>query len=230
MLKKSTWGVLAVVGMFFAVGYLVLERSTRPAPGQDVLPPLVKPSTPPSQPSFSDSEPVQAPARGATGGEAVASASDRQGAEATATPLFPPGQPLPSVDEILAADNDDLPFVARQLASLAATPSLPQEERENALAHALNLAAGQEPKIIDPLVANDQVPDEMAEIILAEALNRSLNEQADLYLNALAHRKSEAMQALIRGHLAFLTDSADLGPDPAAWRAAIEKAKQSWAE
>jgi hypothetical protein len=225
MSKRSTFGLALAVVLLLATAFFLVERQTRPTPAPDALPALTKPSAAPSQPTFTvDQTPSTSEATSATTTPLV---GDKRISAQGDSP-FSPDNPLPSVDELLAEDTEDLPAIARKLSYLVALPGLPLEERENALAHAMNLAAGNESKIIDPLVTKPDVPDSLAEVILSEALNRSLSEQADLYLSALAHRKSEAMQTLIREHLAFLTDSADLGSDPAAWQAAVANAKKAW--
>lgn len=227
MSKKTFVGLLLVAVFMFVIGYVVLERNTRPTPAATNLPPTTIAQNLPPIPQFSSPLPASESVSPET---EIAPGQERAETRTTSETPFSPDNPLPSVDDLLGEETDDLPSVARKLAFLVAVPALPLEERESALAHAMNLAAGNEPQIIDPLVTNPQVSDSLAETILSEALNRSLGEQADLYLNALAHRKSEALQKLIREHLAFLTDTDDLGPDPAAWQAAVAKAKQSWAE
>jgi len=149
-----------------------------------------------------------------------------------------PGAPAPEdeavgsvgiVGEILAEPGDDFPRIAKKLAAVVANPLVPIAEREEALSHALNLSVGSESEVLTPLVNNPAVTDELATTVLSEALNRPLGLQAELYLAALTARKSPAMQQMIRAHLAFLTDGVDLGPYPAPWAAALDKAKQSWA-
>ena len=134
-----------------------------------------------------------------------------------------------SVADILADPDEDFLRVARRLARLVADPQAPRESREEALAHTLNLAAGNERDILPALVSDERVPDELAETILDDALNGSLEYQADLYLAALASRKSPEIQTKIREHLAFLTGGEDLGGDPAAWTEAVRNAKKEWA-
>src|SRR5690606_22611598 len=93
---------------------------------------------------------------------------------------------IPTAGDILAEPDEDYPRVARKLLALAMNPRAPMEEREEALAHALNLSAGNEAELLTPAIKNPALPDSFAETILAEALNRPLAYQADLYLAALA--------------------------------------------
>jgi hypothetical protein len=137
---------------------------------------------------------------------------------------------LPTVGEILAEPDENYVRVAKKLTAITLDPGAPMEEREEALAHALNLSAGNEAEVLTPLVKDPALPDALADTVLAEALNRPLSYQADLYLAALAARKSPEMQTKIREHLAFLTGGEDLGPDPAQWLPAIKAAKAEWPE
>lgn len=136
----------------------------------------------------------------------------------------------PTVGDILAEADDDYVRVAKKLTAITLNPRAPMEAREEALAHALNLSAGNEAEVLTPLVKDPELPDSLAETILSEALNRPLAYQADLYLAALAARKSPDMQTKIREHLAFLTGGEDKGPNPADWAAPIKAAKASWAQ
>lgn len=136
----------------------------------------------------------------------------------------------PTVGDILAEPDEDYVRVAKKLTAITLDPQAPMAEREEALAHALNLSAGNEAEVLTPLVKDPNLPDELADTVLAEALNRSLAYQADLYLAALAARKSPEMQQKIREHLAFLTDGEDRGANPADWLPDIKKAKENWPE
>lgn len=140
----------------------------------------------------------------------------------------PPG--VPTVGDILELQTDDYVFLANRLASLVRDSRLPMEERSEALAHAMNLSAGNEAAVLTPLVKDPAVTDELAEAILDESLNRPLAYQADLYLEALKDRTSPGMQTKIREHLAFLTGGEDLGPDPKKWAPLLAAAKKEWEE
>ncbi len=219
---KKMFLLIGSVALLAIGAWLWLERATRP----DAMEPphisgVIDGQSNPSAPS------------------AFASGSSLGQTSSDATTMTPVGTadstgsepPLDTTaDSILAEPDENLPRVAKKLAALVKDPRVPLENREEALAHALNLAAGNETEILDPLVTDPNVPDSLAETILAEALNRSLSEQADLYLAALSARQSPEMQALIREHLAFLTDGEDLGPRPAAWLPVITAAKKEWAE
>lgn len=132
--------------------------------------------------------------------------------------------------DILAEPDEDLVRVAKKLGALVADSRAPMAEREEALAHALNLAAGNEREVLLPMVKNPGVTDEMVQTILSEALNSSLSYQADIYLEALAARQNSELQAAIREHLAFLTGGDDLGTDVAAWKKALAVVKPTWPE
>jgi hypothetical protein len=140
------------------------------------------------------------------------------------------GPAVPTVGDILAEPGDDYVKIAKKLAVLVANPEVALAEREEALAHAMNLSVGAEAEVLTPLVVDPKVPDALAETVLAEALNRPLGYQADLYLAALAARKSPEMQTKIREHLSFLTNGEDKGGDPAAWKPAIAAARPGWPE
>ena len=132
--------------------------------------------------------------------------------------------------DILAEPDEDLVRVAKKLGALAADSRAPLVEREEALAHALNLAAGNEREVLLPMVKNPGVTDEMVQTILSEALNSTLGYQADLYLEALAARQNPELQSAIREHLAFLTGGDDLGTNIAAWKKALAEVRSTWPE
>lgn len=218
--------VLGFVALSIASGLFWLEHTTRPAtspasaaPGTPEtvktapVPTLSDPKTP-SDPTSADPRTGFAVTTPATGPEAL--------------PPEPVASATPTAGEILAQPDEDLVRVAKKLSALVRDASAPMAEREEALAHTLNLSAGNEAEVLTPLVTDPALPDPFAETILAEALNRPLAYQADLYLAALAVRKSPEMQTLIREHLAFLTGGEDLGSNPQAWTVAIANAKKDW--
>lgn len=221
---KKSYLVLGVVVATITLGWLWLERSTRPA--GDVVPNLPGsttaggPVSPPPVPTLGDLPPLPP--------ESTLNANPDMQAEALA-PDEPPGPPpLPTAGDILADPDEDYVRVAKKLAVLVRDSRLPMADREEALAHTLNLSAGNEAEVLTPLVTDSSLPDSLAETILAEALNRPLAFQADLYLAALPKRKSPEMQKLIREHLAFLTSGEDLGDDPKNWIPALTLAKKDW--
>lgn len=138
--------------------------------------------------------------------------------------------PRLTVGNILTEPDDDFLRVAKKLSELVLNARAPMAEREEALAHALNLSAGNETEVLTPLLKHPNLPDSFAETILSEALNRPLACQADLYLAALATRKTPELQKIIRGHLAFLAGGPDRGSRPEDWQEAIKAAKASWPE
>lgn len=210
--------VLAAVG-----GWWWLDQSTRPAETDSRAPGVV-----PGQVSTFE-RPTLGPGSGDATGDASSpggSASDGM-ADAGVPGEASPAEPLTASD-ILAQPDEDNVRVAKKLAALVRDGNASPEVREEALAHTLNLAAGNEAEVLPPIVTDPQVPDGLAETVLSEALNQSLSYQADLYLTALAARKSPEMQTMIREHLAFLTDGPDLGGDPVAWKKAVEAAKKNW--
>lgn len=220
-----------VIGLVLALGvagaFWWLERATRPADAQAERPGLTQttattmPVVPPTG-TLSVTESFTSPS--AQAGDSGVAAPEGDGA----VPQVP--QPLLTAGDILAEPDDDYVRVAKKLSALVLDPRASMEEREEALAHALNLSAGSEAEVLTPLVTNPALPDSLTETILGEALNRPLAYQADLYLAALAVRKSPEMQTLIREHLAFLTGGEDLGSDPKAWAEAIKTAKKEWGE
>jgi hypothetical protein len=137
---------------------------------------------------------------------------------------------LTKTSDILADPSDDFVATAKKLLAVVKDPKQPPEERETALAHAINLATGNESEVLLPLVRDADLPEKLTASILEEALNRPLEYQIDLYLTALSTQKSAAMQAKIRKHLAFLTDSKDLGADPAAWLEVVANTRKKWTE
>lgn len=218
MKRKNQWLLaIACIGAGLAGALWWLESSTRPEggaePDTEVKTPAVIASGKPM---------VQTPNPGGESGlEPAASRADSVQAEAGS---------LPTVGDILAEPDEDYVRVAKKLSAIALNSQVPMAEREEALAHTLNLSAGNEAEVLTPLVKNPALPDELAETVLSEALNRSLAYQADLYLAALATRKSPEMQTKIREHLAFLTGGEDKGGNPADWAEPIKAAKASWPE
>jgi len=219
-MKRKTAAIVAcALGLVCAVGaFWWLESSTRPArteaPGAEI--PRVNTVVAP---------PAPAPQGGTEKPAEVAEVSEEQ-----AAPAMEAAPTTPSVGDILAEPDDNFVRVAKKLSAIALDARAPMAEREEALAHTLNLSAGNEAEVLTPLVKDANLPDALAETILSEALNRPLAYQADLYLEALATRKSPQMQANIREHLAFLVGGEDKGPNPADWVEAIKAAKASWPE
>lgn len=214
------------LGLILAGGFWI-ERSTRPAPasapdttvGKVVAPNGIAPSIKPAATAPKPGEFAATP-----GADAPVPAN------MSADAAVPANSGLPSVGDILAEPDEDYVRVAKKLSAVATDSRVPMAEREEALAHALNLSAGNEDKVLTPLIKNPDLPDDMAETILSEALNRPLDYQADLYLEALAARKTPELQAKIREHLAFLTGGEDKGANPEAWKPALQVAKASWAQ
>ncbi len=220
--------VPGLIALAIASGWLWLEHTTRPAARQ------ASPAT--DAPRVVKTAPV--PTLSGTAAlpqdEAAQPRPTTEFAATTQAPAFgtAPVEPLapatPTAGDILAEPDEDLVRVAKKLSVLVRDDKAPMAEREEALAHALNLSAGNEAEVLTPLVTDPALPDPFAETILSEALNRPLAYQADLYLAALAVRKTPEMQTLIREHLAFLTGGEDLGADPKAWTVAIANAKKDW--
>lgn len=212
MMNRKTKGLL-VIGfcIVLAGGYWWLESSTRPPAGAT-----------PDEPGRLSPVTRSVPSVSGTFTAPVVKEAAPQTEQ--------PENTLPSVGDILAEPDEDYVRVAKKLSAIVLNPNAPIAEREEALAHALNLSAGNEAEVLTPLVKDKNLPDSLAETVLSEALNRPLAYQADLYLVALAARKSPEMQKTIREHLAFLTGGDDKGENPADWTEAIKAAKASWPE
>jgi hypothetical protein len=221
-MKFRSTVIIVVLGLIVSLGtWRWLERSTRPP---ETPPPGV--SVTKTLPTPSQSAPVVLPEP-----SAPAPASSTAASVETPVPLAPsPAAGRPTVSDILSEPGDDLVKVAKKLAALVADPSLPLADRTEALAHTLNLSAGNEAEVLTPLVKDSKLPDSLTGTILDEALNRPLSYQADLYLTALTTHKSPEMQQKIREHLKFLTNGEDLGSNPTAWEAPLKEAKKSWGE
>lgn len=138
--------------------------------------------------------------------------------------------PLLKTLEVLAEQNDDFTITAKKLTSIVADARQSIEEREEALAHAINLSTGNELDILLPLTKKADLPEKLTITLLDEALSRPLNYQLDLYFAALSTHKSLVLQTKIRSHLAFLTDGEDLGNDPKSWETAIGATRKKWDE
>jgi hypothetical protein len=222
-MNRKTASVLAVLGLVVAtVAFWRLDSSTRPPVSPDIAV-----GVHPGQPSAGASS----SSLGASAGDKVVDAEPMTNElpdGEPAAPAAPGASAKPTVGDILAEPDDDYVRVAKKLIAITLDPKAPMVEREEALAHALNLAAGSEAEVLTPLVKNPNLPDELADTVLSEALNRPLSYQADLYLAALAVRKSPEMQTKIREHLTFLVGDEDKGPNPADWADAIKAAKASW--
>lgn len=231
--KIGIWiGVAAALAM--VGGWWWLEHSTRPAElgatgSGEIRRGADKPDIPKLQPNPGDAATDAANASGVLQGEApittdpMAASDGAQVVEAQTPPPLTAG-------DILAEPDENYVRVAKKLSALVLDARAPMENREEALAHTLNLSAGNEAEVLTPLVTNPELPDNLTETILSEALNRPLSYQADLYLAALGVRKTPEMQKMIRDHLAFLTGGEDLGADPKAWVEPLNSAKKGWAE
>lgn len=216
MNRKTRWLGAGIVVAVLTAGWWWLERSTRPA-AVDVPPGITEPAGEKSallRPITTNAGQALVPSEGSVE-PAIEAASGAEGAR-------------PSVGDILSAPDDDYVRVASKLLKITLDAGAPMVEREEALAHALNLSAGHEAEVLTPLVTDKNLPDEFAETVLAEALNRPLDFQADLYMAALGARTNPELKQKIREHLAFLTGGDDLGPNPADWQKAIQAAKASW--
>ena len=222
---KTRLIVLGLAAVILASGWLWLERATRPLTNRVSLTPetpkVIK-TVPVPTLSGTNPPPGQTPAP-ETGFAATKPASALE-----TLPAEPEVPATPTTGDILAEPDEDLVRVAKKLSALVRNEKAPMSDREEALTHALNLSAGNEAEVLTPLVTDPALPDPFAETILSEALNRPLAYQADLYLAALAVRKTPEIQTLIREHLAFLTGGEDLGADPKAWTVAIANAKKDW--
>lgn len=206
---------LAGVVFVLAAGWW-LERSTRPPEAAPV----------PELKELTNGRHSSPPITG--GGSSLASPTTEAGETAAEKDPAAAADAKPSVGDILAMPDDDYVRVAGKLLKITLDPNAEMVEREEALAHALNLSAGNEAEVLTPLVVDKNLPDAFAETVLAEALNRPLDFQADLYLAALGARTNEELKLKIREHLAFLTGGDDLGSNPADWKKAIQAAKDSW--
>lgn len=224
MLRKKKHWIVAAAGLTLLVAsYWWFETATRPQP------------TP--GPDTGVTASVVAPANGTVSSLPVADSPTTQGEPSEPEqPSAEGGQTQannsygPTVGDILSEPDENYVRVAKKLAAIALNPRAPMVEREEALAHTLNLSAGNEQEVLTPLIKDPNLPDELADTILAEALNRPLAYQADLYLTALAERKNSELQTKIREHLAFLTGGEDKGPNPADWAEPIKAAKAEWAQ
>jgi len=227
-MSKKIWAGVALAAAVIAAGWWWLERSTRPAPPSAPTP-LAEIASPPFVPA---PPPPLAPVQTVSAPNNLAPASKPEapapGLAGEPEPETPPAQAVPTAGDILAEPGDDFVKIAQKLGALALDARAPMENRREALAHTLNLSVGHEAEVLIPLVKDLRLPDELAEDILSEALNRPLRFQADLYVEALATRTTPDLSLRIRQHLVFLTDGPDLGPLPSAWRAALTKAKAGW--
>lgn len=232
-MRKKTLGLVVVILLVaLGAGYWWLESATRPAGGEPKAGPGL--ASKPAQivaPTLSGGVGAEVNASGQGDAAPAGSTASADSNDGATPPMSALGAPKTAGD-ILAesADDEDHVSVARKLAALVLDARAPMEDRAEALAHTMNLSAGNEAAVLAPLATNPELPDELAESILSEALNSPLSYQADLYLAALATRKSPEMQTMIREHLAFLTGGEDLGPTPAAWAGAVAAAKKEWAE
>lgn len=221
-MNRKTASVLAVLGLAVVAGaFWWLNTSTRPP-----APPDVSTGVHTARPAdAASSSPL-----GVSEGNKIVDAEPRADGLVDEEPVRAATPAKPTVGDILAEPDDDYVRVAKKLIVITLDPRASMAEREEALAHALNLSAGNEAEVLTPLVKDANLPDELADTVLSEALNRPLSYQADLYLAALSARKSPEMQTKIREHLAFLVGDEDKGPNPADWAEAIKAAKASWPE
>jgi hypothetical protein len=227
-MSKKIWTGVALAAAVIAMGWWWLERSTRPAPAPSPLHELALQSVAPALPSPPPPVPVETaspPDNLAATRTSDAPVASSGGQPAPEEPL---ANVLPTAGDILAEPGDDYVKIAQKLGALVLDSRASMENRREALAHTLNLSVGHEAEVLIPLVKDLRLPDELAEDILSEALNRPLRFQADLYVEALVTRTTPELSLRIRRHLAFLTDGPDLGPTSSAWRVALAKAKAGW--
>ncbi len=137
------------------------------------------------------------------------------------SPLASPSASTPTaattISEILTAPSAGHAATALRLAPLVLDPSRPTDERDEALSHIVNLSTGNEAAVLLPLIRDKRLTVDHCRVILDDALNHSLDWQADVYLAALQSRREPGLRAHVREHLSFLTDGPDLGNDAAVW-------------
>ena len=122
-----------------------------------------------------------------------------------------------TISDILSAPSPDHPTTAIRLSALVLDSKRSAEQRAEALAHVLNLSAGNEAQVLLPLIRDARLSAEECRLVLDDALNSSLDWQAEAYLAALRSRSEPELRAYIREHLSFLTDGPDLGDNPSSW-------------
>jgi hypothetical protein len=230
-MKKNFWALGFLICGVICIGlWSSLERTTRPAPIATTINPNNPTGSVVSVPTT-----VEAAGPGFTIESDAASGEPPPDAElpGAAVPVADPARGgLPTVSDVLAEPGDDYVKIAQKLSALVRSDLLPLTEREEALAHTLNLSAGNEVVVLTPLVSDGKLPESLTDTILAEALNRSLSYQADLYLVALGRTPppSPDLKSRIREHLKFLTNGEDRGDNPQSWLADIKTAKETWAQ
>lgn len=116
---------------------------------------------------------------------------------------------------------------AKALGIIVQNMNLAVDIRESALDHMLNLSTDEETNLLLPLLNSDQLPDTLAQTILTDSLNRSLDWQADACLAIMARKTGKELHAWAREHLAFLTDE-NRGDDLNGWQSAVRSARARW--
>lgn len=141
---------------------------------------------------------------------------------------IPAGEPPPDYVEALGDPDLSDGEVLAVLGLAVRHPGLPLADRMDALTHLGHLVVpGAEGGVLLPLAKDPQLPMEVMEEMMDEALNREFTWQAELMLTVLEGRPEESLKEAARRHLVFLTD-VDQGDDVARWRQAVEEAARHW--
>jgi hypothetical protein len=154
---------------------------------------------------------------------APASAPSTPGVTETPAPLSPRAQAaLEEIDTVLRDQSIETGAAAQRLVKLATDATVPDQIRNDALQHAMNLLPDEGFPSLDELLKTKSTPAELLDLVYHEIHNRDVTVQLPTAL-LLMERTGEEISQQARELLAFRLEQ-DYGDDPTAWAAPVQKA------
>ena len=177
------------------------------------------------QPDTREAAPAVRPAGGSAGARDASAPADRPSRTLGKRPQRGGTAPAASASDAVAALVGDSSLsdaeAADGLGRIVQDAARPIPERLEALDHVVHLVPNDNPALLIKLAGSRIQPDEVRLRLLSEALNRPPRLQGDLLVLLLENAAGDTRTELLT-QLKGLCDE-DLGEDPAAWRAAVEK-------
>jgi hypothetical protein len=214
--SKNFGLVLAALALVGGVGYFVWSSQQQPAaaPAKDTPPTAAAPAAQPARtlPSSSlENRPMTPP---------------------TPAPVEPPSPKgaaaLEEIDTVLRDQSISQGDAAQRLVALASDATVPDQMRNDALQHAMNLLPDEGFTSLDALLKTKGTPPELLDLVYHEIHNRPVEVQLPAAL-LLMQRTGEEISQQSRDLLSFHLEQ-DYGDDPTAWakpvQDALAKAKQ----
>ncbi|RFC42683.1 MAG: hypothetical protein DVB23_002994 [Verrucomicrobia bacterium] len=220
MEKSSSKGFGWVIGMVVVLGAAgtAVWFSQQPAPSTS--PQVATPA--PANPVASQTPPRSLPA---------SSLENRPAPPTTPTPSPEPAPANPAraaaaleeIDTVLRDQSIPLDAAAQRLVRLASDATVPDQIRNDALQHAMNLLPDEAFNSVDAMIKTKATPPELLDLLFHEIHNRPVEVQLPTAFLLMKERAGEEISQQARDLLSFHLEK-DLGDDPSAWSAAVQEA------